>query len=399
MFQRSDLCAKILHSMIEIIGRRTSQDYALVMVYSAAKSLEVRYPFFQAVTIQNVRFGEDDRYVAVGTAINTADQTQIGAGVQELISSIVTSMGTRAGFFFMKELKDRIGPMYTQEINDIGIDLDFLQAQLSFDRQQEQTFPRDQKDVVLRIFKALIEILEADASKSDAIQLIKKLLVNHYDDNPWLKYISFVNVRIVQGVEDVLIAPELLSVDVNQMGKTIDMILDELRTQLASKGGSNFYDEFRKKFTNEYLHYMQEIGINLKRHQASNDAVFKEVIRAVLDVLGKASSQQYAIFTMNNFLRKIETRFSFLKFINVVPSQSSVTPYDIMIMENLEEISDTDTRRSIQKLLEEICHCLGATLRKQFIDEFKSALDPNFLKRIEEMGINLHMIQLKQELF
>ena len=47
---------------------------------------------------------------------------------------------------------------------------------------------------------------------------------------------------------------------------------------------------------------------------------------------------------------------------------------------------------------EEIVGSLGAELEHKFITEFKNSLEKNYLLRIEEMGVNLHMIQLRQEL-
>jgi len=63
-----------------------------------------------------------------------------------------------------------------------------------------------------------------------------------------------------------------------------------------------------------------------------------------------------------------------------------------------DEISETDVRRSIQKLLEEIIDSLGEELGQKFINEFKNSLEKNCLLRIEEIGVNLHMIQLRHEL-
>ncbi|MEM0466640.1 MAG: hypothetical protein QXX20_03450 [Candidatus Thermoplasmatota archaeon] len=397
MFQRAELCEKLLQTMIDIISRRTSQDYALVIIYSATKNLEIKYPFFKAVTIQNVRFSEYDRFVSVAPTLNTTNGAELSAGLQELITSIVTSMGSHAGFFFMKELQDKLGPMYSQEIRDLALDLNFLQSQLTLEQQQHNTSTSNHQDFIKKMFKAVIEILEKDMTTTEALEFLRKQCAQHSEEHQWLRYISLVNVRIVQGVDMVVVAPDVDSVDCFEIGKTFNDLLNDLRTQLEHKGGSYFFEEFKKKFTSEYLQYMQDIGIQFKKYQASYEDVLKEIINATLIVLSKASTHQYAVFAVNNFLRKIESRFTYFKYITVVPSQEPGKNYDIIIMENLDQISETDTRRGIQKLLNEICTCLGASLRKQFIDEFKKSLDPVFLERIEEMGINLHMIQLRQE--
>jgi len=139
------------------------------------------------------------------------------------------------------------------------------------------------------------------------------------------------------------------------------------------------------------------MGVNLKKKQFGNSLVFKYVIKAIIAVISQASTQRYAVFAMNSFLKKIDTKYVFLKHIVVNPVESDEL-CDVSVMTNLDEISETDVRRAIQKLLEEIIDSLGGKLGQKFINEFKNSLEKNCLLQIEEMGVNLHMIQLRHDL-
>ena len=65
---------------------------------------------------------------------------------------------------------------------------------------------------------------------------------------------------------------------------------------------------------------------------------------------------------------------------------------------DLDELNETDIRRSIQNLLEQIIDSVGEKLGPKFIEDFKRSLESFYLLRIEEMGVNLHLIQLRHQM-
>jgi uncharacterized protein YnzC (UPF0291/DUF896 family) len=72
--------------------------------------------------------------------------------------------------------------------------------------------------------------------------------------------------------------------------------------------------------------------------------------------------------------------------------------YHITITDNIDSINETDARRAIQQLLETIMESLEEKVRKEFIQQFKNSLEKKYLLKIEEMGVNFHMIELRQEM-
>jgi len=41
---------------------------------------------------------------------------------------------------------------------------------------------------------------------------------------------------------------------------------------------------------------------------------------------------------------------------------------------------------------------LEEKVRKEFIQQFKNSLEKKYLLKIQEMGVNLHMIELRQQM-
>ena len=101
---------------------------------------------------------------------------------------------------------------------------------------------------------------------------------------------------------------------------------------------------------------------------------------------------------MNTLLKKLYTKYEFLKYVVINTSNNDEDYYEINIMNNLDEVNNSETRRAIQKLLEEIINSFGDELGNHFIADFRNSLEKDCLNKIENLGVNLHMLELKQEL-
>jgi hypothetical protein len=388
---------RLLKSIVEVIGRRSSEDYALVMIGNTIKKLQENYYFLRFLQTKNTRYSEIENVVTVDSSINEIDSEDLGKAMQEIIGMVVTSMGKNAGFFFVKEIKNKIGPNYGMAIRNMGVDLDFMQFSFEVEKKQTRTLTIENSDVFRRVLKTLIALMEKEIGRDFAISAIKKLFEEYANKYDFLKNITMVDIRYTLGENEINVGQEIDRLEPIHVGKAIEDIIVGVHRSLGENGKPLHIDEFKRQLTSNYRKKLEEMGVNLKKKQFGNSLVFKYVIKALIAVISQASTQRYAVFAMNSILKKIDAKYVFLKHIRVTPVESDEL-CDISIMTNLDEISETDVRRSIQKLLEEIIDSLDEKLGQKFINEFKNSLEKNCLLRIEEMGVNLHMIQLRHEM-
>jgi hypothetical protein len=284
-------------------------------------------------------------------------------------------------------------------IKNMGADLDFMQFSYVIDRKQTETLFIGNSDILRQVLKALIDIMEKDTSRANAISNINKFIENYTDKYDFLKYVAITDVRYTLGVNEININQEIDSLDPTKVGQAIETLIFEVNKHFfKERGGSFFVKEFKNQLTLECLSKIKEMGVNLNVRQFGHELVFKHVIKALIDVLSKISTQRYAVFAVNTFLRKVDTEYDFLKYIKINPAQYSDGLADISIMTGLDEINEEEARRAIQRLLEEIADSLGEEARRHFINKFSKSLGRDYLLKIEEMGVNLHMIQLRQNL-
>ena len=148
----------------------------------------------------------------------------------------------------------------------------------------------------------------------------------------------------------------------------------------------------------DYVFKLEEMGVNLQVIHQRQELVVKHVVKTLIDVLSELSTQSYAVLTMDSVLKKIDEKYDFLKHIKIDSNRYSDGIDAVIISFDLESIRPTQIGKAIQKIIENITLSLGDEAGRDFIKKFGDHLGKTYLLRIEEMGVNLHMIQLKQDL-
>lgn len=397
MLDTADATRQFLQSVIRIIGRKTSEEYATMTIRNLIKKLRLTYPFLQDMNIRDTRFLELESSVTVPESINNINPKEVGNALKELTNNIMKSMGKTAGYFFIREVREKIGTDYDRVlVKTMDVDLTQLQSTYIVEKKSINLLHLEASDVVRRLLKTLIELLEKQTSKAYAIEFIGRRVEALRQQYAFLEYVSVNDIRYTLGADDVIVQQQINNVDMREIGRAIDSLLKDTDKGLTDLGRNSIVDDLKTHLTMEYITKLEEMGVTIAVHGVGYDAIFKRVIKALIDVLGRTSTETYAIFAVNSFLRKTDSSYEFLKYVKVNPAADQNDIYNISIMNNFDSISETDARRAIQKLLQAIVDSLGEKLGNQFIHEFKSSLEKKYLTRIEEIGVNLHMIELHQ---
>jgi hypothetical protein len=248
------------------------------------------------------------------------------------------------------------------------------------------------------VLKTLIELVEKHTSKTFALEFMARRVNALRQFYPSLGFVSISDIRYTLGADEVIVQQGINVVDPLELQKAIQSILNDTDKALIDLGRTPVVGDLKIHLTAEYLAKLEEFGITIATFSVGYDAIFRQIIKALIDVLGKASTEVYAIYVVNLFLRKTDSYFDFLKQVKINPATGQNEVYQISMMNNIDSISETEARHAIQQLLEEIVDSLGEKPGDEFIQDFKSSLEKKYLSKIEDIGVNLHMIELHHEL-
>jgi hypothetical protein len=399
MLDTSDVTRQFLQTIIQIIGRKTSEEYAELAIRNLLKKLQPTYPFLQDIEIKNTRYLELESNVTVRDSLNTIHPKEVGMALKGLSKIIIKSLGKNAGYFFIRETQEKIGNDYnTILVKTMDVDLTLMQSIYIVEKKSFSLLHIEKSDVMRRFLKALIDALEKQTSKTFAIGLTTKRVEALKKQYTFLEYVSVNDIRYNLGSEEVTVQSEINNVDPLEIGKAIGAILYDTDTALTDLGRNSVADDLKTHLTLEYLAKLKEMGITINAHGLGYNIIFKQVIKALIDILGKTSTENNAIFTVNSLLRKIDSTYEFLKYVKVDSATGQGELYHITITNNIDSINETDARRAIEQLLETIMESLKEEVRKEFIQKFRDSLEKKYILKIQEMGVNFHMIELRQEM-
>jgi len=138
MIENSEIMKKVLTTLINISGRKTTEGHALFVMDSLIKKLEETYDFLKHVEVTDTRFIEDGVFINVMSDVNSVPSTEVGKAIHAIIVTMNDMLGRDAGHFFIKEISRSIGDEYYSTIEEMGVDLSLMQLEHEVNQMEKK---------------------------------------------------------------------------------------------------------------------------------------------------------------------------------------------------------------------------------------------------------------------
>lgn len=393
-----DIISRIIISVINVIRRRTSEDFAIIIINKVIKKLRDRYTLFNYIEVKNASYSKVNEIIDIKPDVNQVNINEIGKAFREFFERITSFIGIDAGYYFIKEVEEDLPYDYQLKIKDLGIDLNLMQLEYITDKKKTHMIQIENSELLKNVLNTLFNILDKEVGRNFAITNVRDLLIKHGLDYEFLKHVKINDVRFIQGADTVSLASNADYTKSEELGIAIQKIIQELDDLLKEKCGFSIIEKLRNNLSKKYVFKLEELGINLYDIQLQQDFVVKHVLKALIDVLSEFSTQSYAVLVIDKVLRRIDEEYDYLKYITINSNKYSDGFNAVNVFSDINSIDPYELGRGIQKFIEKMAVNFGEEAGKHFIDKFKEHLGKICLNRIEEMGVNLHIIQLRQDL-
>ena len=156
MLDTADVTQQFIETIIEIIGRKTSVEYAAIIIRNLLKKLQPAYPFLRDIEIKNTRSVEMEGTVSVKDELNAIPPKDVGHALKDLVTKIMNSLGKTAGYFFIRETREKIGIEYdTILLKTMDVDLTLMQSTIIVENKSINVLEIQKSDVMRRFLKVL----------------------------------------------------------------------------------------------------------------------------------------------------------------------------------------------------------------------------------------------------
>lgn len=137
MVENSDVLKEVLSNLINISARKTNTTHAVLLMDSLIKNLGSKYSFLRDIKIKDTTFLEDANPVSIMSQVDDVSPSQVGMAIHDIISTMNTSLGKDAGYFFIKEFSRSIDDEYHSTMMDMGVDLGLMQLEREVNSMQK----------------------------------------------------------------------------------------------------------------------------------------------------------------------------------------------------------------------------------------------------------------------
>jgi len=146
--QNEDLMTQVIKALLLITRRRASGSISVILIDTILKALGERYTFLQQIRITtSVGYGDiSSNDIVISSDMNAVDSDLVGKVVESIIRVICMDLKEKAGLFFIKEFKDRLGEKYVTYLKELDVDLDLLQLEIEYERTQRRRRTRTSPD-------------------------------------------------------------------------------------------------------------------------------------------------------------------------------------------------------------------------------------------------------------
>ena len=127
--ENSDVVKHVLQTLISISSRKTTSGHAILTLYESVNQLKDKYSFLKHVEIKDTTFLELEDPITVLSKIDGVGSEKIGKALHDIITTMNNNLGKDAGYYFIKELKNRMGADYISTIEEMGLDLGLMQLE------------------------------------------------------------------------------------------------------------------------------------------------------------------------------------------------------------------------------------------------------------------------------
>lgn len=127
--------------------------------------------------------------------------------------------------------------------------------------------------------------------------------------------------------------------------------------------------------------------------------LMKNVLKTLINISSRKTDLPYTILTIENLIKRLETKFIFLRHIQINDDVYSETTSEVIsVMSDINTVPSTELGAALHTIIDSMNRSLGENAGHFFIKEIRNTLSDDHLKLMREMGVDLGIMQLESEI-
>jgi len=390
----------IIKTIIKGIGRRTTMNFAIITVHTIIKKLEAKYDFLRYIEIDSENYSEGVNAVQINNAIDSVNAINLGKAVNEIIDALTKSLEEEPSYYFITEIKDEIESKFESLDKEFGLNLSFKQLNY-IARRIEKT--KTSSGISIKnsyaselILKTLINVLNRKIPEAQVVKTLRTSINKLEGVHDTLKYVIISDTPDSNGYYDIEINPDIDYAISVKVIAALEKLIEEVGKSIKWTTESSFLKEFQNTLGDDGLSVIKKFGIVFDRMESTlqkqeNELITRKTLKTILETVGKKTSVIHAVETIDYVIKNARLKHDVLKYITIDASRYNEGVNALLIDADINSVESYQLGKALWEIIKKVQEI---NRDANFIDEFKKGLGSESLQKIEDMGINLHLLEM-----
>jgi hypothetical protein len=180
------------------------------------------------------------------------------------------------------------------------------------------------------------------------------------------------------------------------MADMLERFIEEIGRSIEWNTQHSFLEEFQSALGDENIYAIKEMGVNLDHigtvlRQQENEIITKKTLNALIDIGSKKISVGFAVETINFIIKKVKLKHDVLKYITIDKYRYDEGFDAIFINPAIKSVESNKLGKALWEIIKNMQEFIR---ERNFIENFKKELGDEYLQKIEEIGVNLHFLEI-----
>ena len=393
----SEIMRTVLETLVEKISRRTSKTFSVAILDSVLSQIRTQYPFLTYTQVQDTIYAEGVNPVQVLPEIDRVSEHDFYQCLNDIIHTTIQHLEHNADYFFIKEFREALRDIAEINFLEQGINLNMMQYQYIVERREALKIKN--AEITENTIQAILQLLDGIYPEKQAILIMIEALQTTQKKFDFISAIELSDTADEEGYYQLHVRSELNDVRFILVGRALQQLIEDVRRLITWKKDISFISALKQELGEENLAQLKDVGVNLNQIETmlirlEFQTLLQKSLVTIHQLLAQENGEQKAYESLVNIIQTMKQTHVVLDYVDLKPITGFNTSRDIVVLQDINQVEPYQLGKALRELIKYTCstYMHGSP---HFIEDFKTQLGSRYLSEIENIGVNLHFLELK----
>jgi len=134
-----------------------------------------------------------------------------------------------------------------------------------------------------------------------------------------------------------------------------------------------------------------------KTAEIEKSEIVRHILQTLIDISSRKTTKGHAVFTMSDLIKKLQIKYDFLKNVEIKDTRYIESEDPVYVIPEINSVKPDQMGKALHDIINNMNRALGEDAGHFFIKELRTNIGDEYSLQIENMGLDLGLMQLEDE--